>query len=186
MTQRALILVDLQNDYFAGGKHTLANVDAAAANAARLLRAARDKGEVIIHVRHEFVGDAAPFFAAGSEGAKIHSAVIPRNDEPVVLKHFVNALRDTELKATLERLAVSDLTIAGAMSHMCIDAITRAASDLGYRATVIHDACATRDLTWNGIVVPAAHVHAAFMSALAFAYATVQSTDEYLALGHAD
>jgi nicotinamidase-related amidase len=181
MTRRALILVDLQNDYFAGGKFTLANVDAAAANAARLLHAAREKGEAIIHVRHEFVGDAAPFFAAGSEGAKIHSAVIPRGNEPVLLKHFVNAFRETELKATLDRIETSDLTIAGAMSHMCIDAITRAAADLGYRPTVIHDACATRDLTWNGVTVPAAHVHAAFMSALAFAYATVMSTDEYLA-----
>src|SRR3546814_14756141 len=66
------------------------------------------------------------------------------------------------------------------MSHMCIDAATRAASDLGYRTTVVHDACATRDLEFDGQVVPAAQVHNAYMSALAFAYAKVTTADEYL------
>ncbi len=56
--------------------------------------------------------------------------------------------------------------MVGSMSHMCVDGITRAANDLGYSVTVIHDACATRDLEFNGLTVPAAHVHAAFMSAL--------------------
>jgi nicotinamidase-related amidase len=66
------------------------------------------------------------------------------------------------------------------MSHMCIDGIVRAAADLGYGVTVIHDACATRDLEFNGVVVPAAQVHAAFMSALGFAYAKVVSAEEFL------
>ena len=63
---------------------------------------------------------------------------------------------------------------------MCIDATTRAASDFGYKATVVHDACATRDLEFGGQVVSAAQVHAAMMSALAFAYAKVETTDAYL------
>jgi hypothetical protein len=46
---------------------------------------------------------------------------------------------------------------------------------------VIHDACATRDLEFNGVSVPAAQVHAAFMAALAFAYASVVSANEFLA-----
>ncbi|HYF85752.1 MAG TPA: hypothetical protein VD964_04990, partial [Azospirillum sp.] len=57
---------------------------------------------------------------------------------------------------------------------------TRAAVDFGYKATVVHDACASRDLAFGGITVPAAHVHAAFMAALGFAYATLPSTDEFL------
>ncbi len=63
---------------------------------------------------------------------------------------------------------------------MCVDAITRASVDLGYKATVIHDAVAALDMEFGGVKVPAAYVHAAFMAALGFAYATMLSTDEYI------
>lgn len=67
------------------------------------------------------------------------------------------------------------------MSHMCVEATTRAAADFGYPVTVVHDACATTDLEFNATVVPAAQVHAAAMAALAFAYASITTTDAYLA-----
>jgi nicotinamidase-related amidase len=67
------------------------------------------------------------------------------------------------------------------MSHMCVDAGVRAASDLGYKCIVVHDACATHDQDFEGIIVPAAEVHAAFMAALSFAYARLVSTEEHLA-----
>jgi nicotinamidase-related amidase len=66
------------------------------------------------------------------------------------------------------------------MSHMCIAATGRAATDLGYKTTVVHDACATREVEFNGVTVPAAQVHAANMSALAFAYGDVIGTAEFL------
>ena len=181
MAKQALILVDIQNDYFPDGKWPLAGVEAAADNAARLLGAARAAGDLVVHIRHEFTHDDAPFFTPGSLGAHLHPKVQNRAEEPVVLKHFVNSFRDTELQAILEQHHIDSLVIAGSMSHMCIDAITRAAADLGYNVSVIHDACATCELEFNGITVPAAQVHAAFMSALAFAYASVVSTDEFLA-----
>ena len=134
--------------------------------------------------RHEFTSDEAPFFTPGSEGAKLHPKVLNRADEPVVLKHFVNSFRETDLKSILDEQGIKDLVVVGSMSHMCVDGITRAAADFGYTVTVIHDACATRDLEFNGVTVPAAHVHAAFMSSLGFAYASVVSTDEFLATHH--
>lgn len=117
---------------------------------------------------------------SGSEGAQIHPKALNQPGEPVVLKNNVNAFRDTGLKAILERSGIEEVVIVGNMSHMCVDAATRASSDLGYKTIVVHDACATLDLEFNGMKVPAAQVHAAFMAALAFAYATVHSTDEYL------
>ena len=181
MTKQALIVVDIQNDYFPQGKWPLVGADAAADNAARLIQAFREAGDPVVHIRHEFTSDAAPFFAPGSEGAKLHPKVLNRADEPVVLKHFVNSFRETELEAILDQQGIEHLVVVGSMSHMCIDGITRAAADLGYTVTVVHDACATRDLEFNGVIVPAAHVHAAFMSALGFAYAGVVSTDDFLA-----
>ena len=75
----------------------------------------------------------APFFAPGSDGAKIHPKVKTLEGKPVVLKHHVNAFRETHLKALLDRHGVEEVVICGAMSHMCVDAGTRAASDLSLR-----------------------------------------------------
>ncbi|MNV56964.1 Streptothricin hydrolase [compost metagenome] len=180
MAKQALIVVDIQNDYFPQGKWPLVGADAAADNAVRLIKAFRDAGDSVVHIRHEFTSEDAPFFTPNSEGAKLHPKVLNRADEPVVLKHFVNSFRETELQSILDEQGIKELVVVGSMSHMCVDGITRAAADFGYTVTVIHDACATRDLEFNGVTVPAAQVHAAFMAALAFAYASVVSTNEYL------
>lgn len=181
MSNTALIIVDLQNDYFPGGKWTLEGTAAATENAARLLDLFRAQKRPVVHVRHEFPTADAPFFAPNSEGAKVHPSVQEIAGEAVIVKQQINAFRDTELKKTLDDLAVDKLVICGAMSHMCIDAVTRAANDLGYQCTVAHDACATLELEFNGVTVSASQAHAAFMSALAFAYASVVSTTELLA-----
>lgn len=181
MAKRALIVVDLQNEYEASGKLPLEKLDQAVANAKRVLTAARDRKEMIVHIRHETPGsDDAPF-AIGTSGTEIIAAVAPVKDETTLTKHYPNAFRDTELKAVLDEAGVEEVIIVGAMSHMCIDATARAAFDYGYAVTVISDACATRALSIDGVEVPAVHVHAAFMAALAFAYGPVVSTADFLA-----
>ena len=181
MRKRALVLIDVQKDYFPGGKWPLNGIESAADNAAKVLAAARKAGDLVVHVRHEFPMPDAPFFAPKSEGARIHPKVAGREGEPVVLKHHVNAFRETDLKEILDRHGIEDVVVCGAMSHMCVDAGVRAASDLGYKCVVVHDACATRDQEFAGTVVPAADVHAAFMAALGFGYARLVSADEYIA-----
>src|SRR5688572_25605840 len=86
MPKRALVLIDIQNDYFPGGKWTLSGIDAAADNAARLLAKARSAGELVVHVRHEFPSADAPFFTPGSAGAELHPKAKNLDGEPVVLK----------------------------------------------------------------------------------------------------
>jgi len=181
MAKTALVIVDLQNDYFAGGKYELEGTAAAATNAARLLEHFRAQGLLVVHVRHEFPAEDAPFFAPNSEGAKVHASVQEIEGEPVVLKHQINSFRDTNLKQILDSAEIESVLICGAMSHMCIDAVTRASADYGFQCSIAHDACATLSLEFNGTSVPASHVHAAFMSALGFAYAKVASTKELLA-----
>jgi nicotinamidase-related amidase len=176
---QALLLIDVQNDYFPGGAYALAGIEAASANAAELLARFRDAGLPLIHVRHEFASNTAPFFRPGTPGADIHPSVAPAAGEAVITKHAVNAFQGTDLKQRLDALGVDQLVIAGAMSHMCIEGATRAAADLGYECRVIHDACATRDQEWIGRVVPAADVHAASMSALGFAYADVVALKDF-------
>ena len=181
MNKRAVVVVDLQNEYLPTGKLALAGIHDALDNAARVIADARTKGDLLIHIRHESTDPDAPFFTPGTDAVQIHDTVAPAQGEPVIVKNFPNAFRKTDLKALLDDHAVDQMTVIGAMSHMCIDATTRAACDFGYKTTVLHDACATRDLEFGGQTVPAAQVHTAFMSALAFAYASVLPTNDYLA-----
>lgn len=183
MSKTALLLIDIQNDYFSSfeaAKWPLKNTEAAAKNAASILDKFRNKGDLVVHVRHQSTSDDAPFFAPNTEGAKTHQLVEANSNEAVVVKQQINSFRDTELKKTLDAHEIENVVIVGAMSHMCIDAVTRAAHDFGYDCTVIHDACATLDLTFNGVTISAADVHTAFMAALEFAYAKVISTDQLL------
>ncbi|GGA86194.1 isochorismatase [Brucella endophytica] len=179
MSKRAVVVIDIQNDYFPNGKYELAGMEKAAANAAKVIEAARKKGDRVIHVQHISPSQDAPFFTPDSEGAEINSAVAPRDGETVVIKNLPNPFLKTNLKEVLDASGIEEVTVIGAMSHMCIDATTRAASDYGYKTTVVHDACATRDLEFGGVTVPAASVHAALMSALGFAYATIIDTENY-------
>jgi len=178
--KRALLLVDLQNDYFPGGRMELVGAEAAADAARNLLGAFRRAGEPVWHVQHVAQREGARFFLPGTPGAEIHAAVRPEPGEPVVVKHFPNAFRKTGLLESLRAAGIEALVIAGAMSHMCVDATTRAAADLGFSCTVAADACATRDLAFRGEVVPARSVHAAFMAALDGAYARVATVVEVL------
>lgn len=180
MARQALIVIDVQNDYFPGGKWELAGIEAAADNVAALLGHFRARRAPVIHIRHEFAGADAPFFAPGSEGAAIHPAAAPAQGEPVLLKHHINSFRGTALLETLQRNEVGEVVICGAMSHMCVDACTRAANDFGFAVAVVHDACASRELEFGGVRVPAAHAHAAFMAALGFAYARMPSTRQFI------
>jgi nicotinamidase-related amidase len=177
MDKTALILVDIQNDYFPGGKMPLDGVEAASRDAARLLRRFREKRMPVFHIRHLATQPGATFFLPDTPGSEIHPSVAPMADESVILKHFPNGFRETSLLDQLKKANAASVAVCGAMSHMCIDATVRAACDLSFQCLVAQDACATRALTFGQETVPAVKVHAAFMAALSAAYAQVLSTE---------
>lgn len=177
----ALVLIDLQNDYFPGGAMALTGIDAATRNAAQLLTRFRDLGRPIVHIQHFSVQPGATFFLPNTAGVEHHHSVAPRANETVVEKNFPNSFRASALQETLQKAGVNELLIVGAMSHMCIDATTRAAFDFGYQCAVAQDACATRDLQYDNTIVPADKVHASFMAALSWPYAKVAPTAGLLA-----
>jgi len=178
---RALLVIDIQNFYFEGGKLALTGPVEASRQARRLLDRFRARGWPVIHVQHLPKDQSAPSPEAGDPQYRIHPNVLPVAGETVIGKHNANAFRDTDLLARLRKLGVTGLLICGMQTHMCVEATARAAADLGFEVTVAHDACATRPLAFNGTDVPAAQVHAAALAALANSYARVVSTDEALA-----
>ncbi len=177
--QQALILIDIQNDYFPGGTMQLVGMREAADNARLLLQHFRDGDLPRVHIQHISARPGATFFLPDTPGAEHHPTVASEEGETVIQKNFPNSFRMTRLFEHLQSVQAKELIICGAMSHMCVDATTRAAFDFGFNCRVIEDACASRDLEFRGATVEAASVHAAFMAALAVPYAKVQTTAEF-------
>lgn len=176
----ALIIIDVQKDYFPGGKFPLVNPEAAAKKAYQLLQCFREHGGHHVHIQHISKKPNATFFISGDRGTDIHDSVAHFEGEPIVYKHEPNSFLNTNLLELLKSWDVKRVVICGMMTHMCVDATARAASDLRFEVIVAEDACATRDLTFGETTIPADHVHKAFLAALK-SYGKVMKSEEILA-----
>ena len=166
-----LVLIDIQNDFFKGGKFELVNPEKAAAQARRLLDFFREKGWPIYH---------AAFFIEGSVGAQSYKECEPLPGEDRIIKHRPSGFLNTNLKQRLEEDSVDTVLIGGMMTHMCVDTTVRAARDLGFQVELAEDTCATTDLQWGEIVITAENIHCAYMAALNGIFANIYKVDEWI------
>ena len=177
----ALLVIDLQKDYFPGGKYPLVEPLAAAKKAYMLLQCFREHSGHHIHIQHISLKPDATFFIKGDNGSDIHDSAAHFVGEPIVYKHYPNSFRETNLLEMLKEWGIERVVITGMMTHMCVDATARAAADLGFKVIIAEDACATRDLKYGDTTIPAEHVHKAFLAALK-SYGDVMKSDEIIAL----
>ncbi len=177
----ALVLIDIQNDYFPGGRMELDGSHNASLRARDILTLFRERSLPIFHIQHISNREGASFFLPDTAGVEIHANVSPLPEETVIRKNFPNSFRNTELLIRLKDAGVNQLVICGMMTHMCVDATVRAAFDHGFDCVAIHDACATRGLAFNGVEIPSEKVHGAFLAALGAVYARVCSSAEFAA-----
>ncbi len=176
----ALLIIDIQKEYFPGGRRELVEPFKAAEKAYMLLQCFREHGGQHVHIQHVATRPDATSFISGDRGTDIHDAVAHFEGEPLVQKHFPNSFRETNLLELLKSWGTERVVICGMMSHMCVDATARAAGDLGFQVLVAEDACATMDLKFGETVIPADHVHKAFMAALK-SYGQVMSAEQVIA-----
>jgi len=161
-----LVLIDIQAFYFDTTGAPLTGREEASLQAGKILEHFRETGQEVVHIKHK-------------GGGEIHDYVKPLPEETVFVKEHVSCFRETPLLGHLQAKDAERLVIVGMMTHMCVEAATRAADDLGFETILIHDACATRDLTFEDEIIAAKEVHLSTLSTLK-AYATVMSTSEYL------
>ncbi len=154
-TKKALIIIDIQNDYFEGGANPLIGSVEASINAKALLKDFRKKSLPIIHIQHFSTRAGSTFFIPDTKGVEIHENVMPISGEKVIAKNYPNSFRETDLLDHLKSNNITELAICGMMTQMCVDATTRAAKDFGFTCVVIGDACATKDLEIQGKMVVA-------------------------------
>ena len=163
--KKALIIIDMQNDYFAGGKMALVGIDEAIENTMKLIKYAKKQEYEIFFIQHISTREGTTFFLPNSEGIKLHTR-FDVSVGTVIQKNYPNSFRETTLQEKLQEKGIKDIIICGAMSHMCVDTTVRAAFDLGYNVELISDACATKDLVFHGETIRAKDVHSTFMASL--------------------
>jgi nicotinamidase-related amidase len=174
----ALIVIDIQNDYFPGGRMELVGAEEAARVAAGLLARFRAACLPVLHIRHENLRPGSTFFLPGTAGAEIHPLAAPLPGEAVITKHYPSSFRETDLLDLLSAMSIDRLTLCGMMTHMCVDTTVRAAFDLGFSCRLAADACATRDLSFGGRTAAAADVQTAYLAALGAVFAQVAPAAE--------
>jgi nicotinamidase-related amidase len=177
----ALLIIDVQNDYFAGGKMQLEKPEAALDKIEHVLDHFREAGKTIVFIQHVAKNANATFFLEDTFGAEIHAALAPKNHgkEIIVQKSFPNSFLKTRLQEVLTNNQVESLVICGMMTHMCVDSTTRQAAELGFQCTLLSDACATRDLVIENNIAQADQVQASFLAALQ-SFARVRTTSDFL------
>ncbi|MCK4751587.1 MAG: cysteine hydrolase [Bacteroidales bacterium] len=165
----ALLLIDIQDFYFPGGRLQLENADMAGMNAGLVLDQFRKEGLPVYHVRHNF-----------EPGGNIHQYVKPEAGEKIISKDQVNAFLDTDLLEILRADSIQTLVVCGMQTHMCVEAAVRAAHDLGFECLLVRDACATRALQYDEHIIPAKNVHYSTIQTLQGSYTRVVTTGELL------
>lgn len=165
----ALLLIDIQEFYFPGGLAELKEPVEAAENAALLLDYFRSQGWPVAHVGH-----------ISKTQQDFYPSTSPGENEYILMKSEVNAFAGGELHSYLQKMEVTHLIICGMQTHMCVEAATRAAADLGYECTLISDACTTRDLKYDDQEIPSAMVHLGTLATLKGTYARVNTTASLL------
>lgn len=175
----ALVIIDVQNDYFPQGKCELFQSEQALKVTKRLLEHFRERKLPIFYVQH-ISPEGAAFFLPNTKGVQLHKEIEPLGSEYIIVKHTPNGFHETTLQEKLTSLSIKNLVMCGMMTHMCVDTTVRAAKDLGHLVTLISDACATKDLEWNGRKLPASLINDVYMASLNGRFATVMSSTDYL------
>ena len=170
--KEALLIIDVQNDYFPGGSNELFHPLEAEKRIQELIAESRTCGRPIVYIQH-FNPPDDTFFLEGTIGAEISDRIRPQPDDRVIIKRYPNSFLETELDAYLKNLQVDTLIVCGMMTHMCVDTTVRAAMDYGYQVKLVADACATMDLVLGGETIPAETVQKAFIAAMDGVFATI-------------
>lgn len=179
MSKTALLVIDVQNDYFPKGKMELCGAEQALIHINRLENEFIKNDQPIIYIQHVVNEPNAAFFEAGTLGVELHSGLNIEPDAIVIEKQYPNSFFQTTLKEELDRLDVEKVVISGMMTHMCVDATSRASAELGYQPIIIAEATATRNLSYSDRTVKAEDVQTACLSAFQM-FSQVISIEEYL------
>lgn len=180
--RRALIVIDVQNDYFAGPlaiqypprEESLANIT-------RVMDAARDSGIPVLTVQHIFPA-GAPVFAEGSEGAALHPDVARRAEHAAnhVTKNVASVFATDGVTEWLRENDIDTVTLIGYMTNNCVIGTAAGAEPLGFAVEVLSDATGAIHLANEAGSVSAQQAHETLLTLLHSNWAAVADTNDWI------
>ncbi|KAG1472293.1 hypothetical protein G6F56_001629 [Rhizopus delemar] len=183
MSQEALIVVDVQNDYFPDGKFPTCSPIETAEACAQLIKKFREEEKEVVFVQHvpkEENGKVHPFFSPGTHGVEIHDSVKPLSTEKIITKYDMSGFVRTNLKEYLISKGVKKLIVVGMMIHNCVNATVYSGVDEGFDCIVVEEAVNTFDQPLNGKIIKAEQIKESFLAGIQFAYSKVYKLQEVL------
>lgn len=154
----ALLIIDVQNDYFPGGALPLWNAEATLDAVVNAIDSARARGEAVVLVQHVAASADSPLFQAGTTGVGIHARILAAApDAPVIVKQYADSFHQTRLSGVLADLGVTRLRIAGMMTQNCVVFTALSPAADRYEISVLSDCTTTTDRTIHGFALHALH-----------------------------
>jgi len=144
--KKAILIIDLQNDYFDGGKFPLWNTEKTLENIEKAIEKATDKNIPVILIQH--IADSslgvAPFFNESTEGAEIHPRVLKAaSNAKIVIKVFADSFHRTNLEEVLSKFGIEELLVCGMMTQNCVTHTAISKSAEKYNVKILPDCCTT-------------------------------------------
>jgi nicotinamidase-related amidase len=177
--KRALIVIDVQNEYFTGAL-PITYPAGHLSNIARVMDVATTQGIPMIVAQHTFTQSDTPFFKRNTTEWQLHPEVADRSYDLLIEKNYPGCFTGTELEAWLQEREIDTLVIAGYMSHMCCDTTARQAMHLGLNVEFLSDATATLAVSNSAGSVSAEEMHRSILVAQQMMISTVLSTEEWI------
>ena len=171
MADGVLLIIDAQREY-TDGLLPLAGV---AAGGRGVGRAAGEGAQRRCAGRACAPSAEGKAFNPSSTGYEIVKPLTPRDGETIVDKGLPNAFAGTELAKHLAASGRKNLIVGGFMTHMCVSATVRSATDHGFMSTIAADTVATRDLpdATGDATVDAADINRITLAALSDRFAWI-------------
>lgn len=179
--KRALLVIDVQNEYFEGGALPISYPAGSGANIVKAIKAAEASGVQVVMVQHTATAKGAKAFAKETHGWQLHESVKNTNVAHYIEKSMPSSFVGTDLESWLRKEGVDTVVISGYMTQHCCDTTARYAYHLGFGVEFLSDATGTLSLSNNGGTATAEEIHRSTLTEQAFRFSDVMSTKEWIA-----
>lgn len=177
--QRALFIIDVQNEYFTG-KLPVSHPPGSLANILQAMDAAAGRNIPVVVIQHSAPQADAVVFKKGTPAWGLHPEVAARHHDLLVSKEWPGSFTGTPLESWLHKWRIDTVTIAGYMTQMCCDTTARQAFHLGFGVEFLSDATGTLTISNAAGAVTAEELHRAILVTQQMRFSNVMATSEWL------
>lgn len=177
--RRALLVIDVQNEYFTG-KMPVSYPAGSLEHILDAMDAAHASGVPVVVIQHSAPQPESTVFRKGSDGWQLHPDIARRSHDLLIEKNLPGSFTGTELEQWLHAHRIDSVTICGYMTQMCCDTTSRQAVHLGFDVEFLADATGTLDVSNSAGSISARDLHNAILAVQQSRFARVMTTGEWL------